>query len=256
MQSPTQSPIPYTIHQDADTAVRAVAAEIAALIQSRNQAGKKAILGLATGSTPTGVYRELVRLHQEEGLSFSQVLTFNLDEYWGLDDTHPQSYRMFMNQNLFDKVDIPLWNTYVLNGKTRYSHWECAAFEAKILASGGINLWLLGIGANGHIAFNEPGSTVDSRTRLVHLSPETIQANSDGRFFKHAAEVPHCALSAGIGTIREAQRIILLALGKNKAAGVHAALRGPFSPECPASMLQGHPGCAFVLDEEAAQLIH
>jgi glucosamine-6-phosphate deaminase len=211
-----------------------------------------AVIGLATGSTPERTYAELARLHKDEGLNFSKVTTFNLDEYWGLDGDHDQSYRYFMNDRLFNRIDIRPWNANVLNGKAAYPQLECAAFEDKILSVGGIDLWLLGIGGNGHIAFNEPGSSVDSRTRLVNLSPETIAANSDGRFFSDASEVPRCALTAGIGTIREARKIVLLATGSGKAAAVAAAVDGPFAAECPASLLQDHPDCTYIIDGEAA----
>ena len=135
-----------------------------------------------------------------------------------------------MNTQLFNKIDIRPWNTNVLNGAALSPSLECEAFETKILASGGIDIWLLGIGGNGHIAFNEPGSPVDSRTRLVSLSEDTIEANSDGRFFSDPAEVPRCALSAGIGTIREARKLVLLATGVKKADAIAAAVEGPFSP--------------------------
>jgi len=157
-----------------------------------------------------------------------------------------------MNDRLFNHIDIRPWNTHVLNGKAANPHLECQAFEQKILSVGGVDIWLLGIGGNGHIAFNEPGSTVDSRTRLVNLTPETIAANSDGRFFKDASEVPRCALSAGIGTIREARKILLLATGPKKADAVAAAVEGEFTTECPASLLQDHADCTFVVDKDAA----
>ena len=240
------------VKDSAADAGREVAQVMAELIRERAAKGERAVLGLATGSTPIPVYRELIRLHREEGLSLRHVLTFNLDEYYGLAGDHPQSYRSFMNQQLFEAVDIPLSQTCVLDGMARHTHLECQAFEARILAVGGVDLWLLGIGGNGHIAFNEPGSSVDSRTRLVHLTPQTIKANSDGRFFKDPTEVPRCALSAGIGTIRESKRILVLASGPNKAEAVTAAIEGPFTPECPASLLQDHSNCTFVLDGAAA----
>lgn len=247
---------PVVICDQATTASERVAKEIADLIRSRHEANKPTVLGLATGSTPIGVYRELVRLYREEGLSFSKVITFNLDEYWGLEGSHEQSYRRFMNQHLFEQVDIPLWNTHVLQGKNVNPSLECQAFETKILAVGGVDLWLLGIGNNGHIAFNEPGSSVDSRTRLVNLTPSTIVANSDGRFFKDPQDVPRCALSAGIGTVREARRLIVLALGEGKASAVQNALEGNFSPDNPASMLQDHPHCTFVLDKGSSSALN
>lgn len=229
-----------------------VARKAASIFAQVIRAKPNAVIGLATGSTPEKTYAELVRLHREEGLSFRQVMSFNLDEYWGLDGDHEQSYRYFMNDRLFKHIDIRPWNTFVLNGKAVSPQLECQAFEQKILSVGGVDLWLLGIGVNGHIAFNEPGSPVDSRTRLVNLSPETIAANSDGRFFKDPAEVPRCALSAGIGTIREARKIVLLATGPKKAEAVAAAVEGPFTTDCPASLLQDHPDCTFIIDIQAA----
>lgn len=234
--------------EDAGAVAREAAKIFADLVRSK----PNAVLGLATGSTPEQTYAELVRMCREEDLSFARVTSFNLDEYWGLDGDHPQSYRAFMNRNLFNKIDIRPWNAYVLNGKAANPHLECQAFETKILSVGGVDLWLLGIGVNGHIAFNEPGSPVDSRTRLVSLSQSTIEANSDGRFFKDPREVPRCALSAGIGTIREARKLVLLATGPKKAAVVAAAVEGPFTPDCPASLLQDHPDCTFIVDKSAA----
>ncbi|MDP6778677.1 MAG: glucosamine-6-phosphate deaminase [Candidatus Latescibacteria bacterium] len=230
-----------------DVAVQA-AKVIARVVKSKPDA----VIGLATGSTPEDTYAELARLHKKEGLSFAKVTTFNLDEYWGLDGDHDQSYRYFMNKQLFSKTDVRPWNTNVLNGKAANPELECRAFETKILSVGGVDLWLLGIGGNGHIAFNEPGSPVDSRTRLVSLTQDTIEANSDGRFFKDPAEVPRCALSAGIGTIREARKIVLLATGSKKAEPIATAVNGPFSPDCPSSLLQDHPDCTFIVDKDAA----
>ena len=210
-----------------------VAATAAQMIATVIQDKANAVVGLATGSTPEDTYSELARIHRDDRLSFSEVTTFNLDEYWGLGGDHDQSYRYFMSDRLFKHIDIPVWNTHVLNGKAVNPLLECQAFETKILASGGIDLWLLGIGTNGHVAFNEPGSAVDSRTRLVNLSEATIEANSDGRFFKNPAEVPRCALSAGIGTIREARQIVLLATGAKKAEAIAAA-------DLPPQLFGGH----------------
>ena len=240
--------IQWVVCDDAGAVALRAAKVFADLVRSRPDA----VLGLATGSTPEQTYGELVRMHREEDLRFSRVTSFNLDEYWGLDGDHPQSYRAFMNRNLFSKIDIRPWNAHVLNGRAVNPHLECQAFETQILAVGGVDLWLLGIGVNGHIAFNEPGSPVDSRTRLVSLSQSTIDANSDGRFFKDPREVPRCALSVGIGTIREARKLVLLATGLKKAAAVAAAVEGPFTPECPASLLQDHPDCTFIVDKDAA----
>ena len=240
--------IKLQICDDADDVATQAAAAFAELIRTRPEA----VIGLATGSTPEASYAELARLHLDTGLSFSEVTSFNLDEYWGLGGGHNQSYRYFMNDRLFQHIDIQPWNTHVLNGKARFPELECRSFEDSILAVGGIDLWLLGIGGNGHIAFNEPGSPVDSRTRLVSLSQETIASNSDGRFFSDPADVPRCALSAGIGTIREASALILLATGEKKADAIAAAVEGPFSDDCPASLLQDHADCTFIIDAAAA----
>lgn len=240
--------IKLVVCDDAEAVAKEAAGIFADLIRKK----PNAVIGLATGSTPERTYAELAATHKANGLSFAKVTSFNLDEYWGLDGDHDQSYRYFMNKHLFEKVDIRPWNTHVLNGTAAVPSLECEAFENKILSAGGVDLWLLGIGANGHIAFNEPGSSVDSRTRLVNLSQSTIEANSDGRFFKDPAEVPRCALSAGIGTIREARKILLLATGAKKADAIAAAVEGPFTTDCPASLLQDHRDCTFIVDREAA----
>lgn len=213
------------------------------------------VLGLATGSTPEGAYAEMAKANKAGKVDFSKVMTFNLDEYWGLDCDHDQSYRYFMNDRLFNHINIRPWNTNVLNGKAWNPKLECDAFEQKIVSVGGIDTWLIGIGPNGHIAFNEPGSPVDSRTRLVSLTQATINANSDGRFFSDPKDVPSCALSAGIGTIREARKIIMLATGVAKAEVVAAAYQGSLTPDIPCSLLQDHEDVTFIVDEEAASLI-
>ena len=241
-------PIQVKICDTPDDVARAAASEIAALIRQRPDA----VLGLATGSTPVRAYAELVRMNRE-GLSFSRLTTFNLDEYWGLDGTHPQSYRYFMNHTFFAGTDIQLWNTHVPNGMAVDAYLECEAFETKIRACGGVDLWLLGIGRNGHIAFNEPGSGSDSRTRLVDLTESTIAANS--RFFERIEDVPKQALTAGIATICEAKRILLLATGKDKARAIARAVQDAQHPACPASFLQTHSDCTFILDREAASEI-
>lgn len=241
--------VKLVVCEDAAAVAKTAAKTFSELIRSK----PNAVIGLATGSTPEQTYGELARLHETKGLSFAGVTSFNLDEYWGLDGDHDQSYRYFMNTQLFEKIDIRPWNTHVLNGKAANPYLECQAFETKIISVGGVDLWLLGIGGNGHIAFNEPGSSVDSRTRLVNLTQSTIEANSDGRFFKDPAEVPRCALSAGIGTIREARKLVLLATGAKKAPAIASALEGPFSTDCPASLLQDHPDCTFIVDRDAAK---
>ena len=208
------------------------------------------VLGLATGSTPLGCYKELIRMHKEEGLNFSNVVTFNLDEYLGLPPTHPQSYRYFMDENLFRHVNIKMKNTHVPDGLSNDTRKTCEEYEEAIKKSGGIDLQLLGIGGNGHIAFNEPGSPFDSRTRVVSLSERTIKDNA--RFFKSIDEVPRQALSMGMGTIIEARKIVLLASDAGKAGAVAKSVEGPITTDVPASILQRHPDCTFILDEAAA----
>lgn len=239
-------PIEVFTTKDYDELSKRAAEIIADAIRNK----PNSVLGLATGSTPIGCYRELVRMHRAEGLDFSRVVTFNLDEYIGLPPTHPQSYRYFMNENLFNHVNIKIENTHVPNGLSDDLQKTCKEFEEAIKKSGGIDLQLLGIGSNGHIAFNEPGSPFDSRTRVVKVSEQTIKDNA--RFFKSIDEVPRQAISMGTGTIMEARKIILLASGAGKADAVAKSVKGPVTEEVPASILQTHPNCTFIIDEAAA----
>jgi len=208
------------------------------------------VLGLATGGTPGKMYRELVRMHKEEGLDFSSVVTFNLDEYLGLPGNHDQSYGRFMDTCLFNHINIRRENAHIPSGIAKDPVAECKAYEEAIKRTGGIDLQLLGIGTNGHIAFNEPGSPKDSRTRVVDLTQETIERNA--RFFERIEQVPTKALSMGIGTILEAREIVLLASGASKAAAIAKAIEGPVTEGVPASLLQTHENVTFVIDEEAA----
>ncbi len=212
-----------------------------------------AVLGLATGSTPISTYKELIRLHEEEGLDFSQVTTFNLDEYLGLTGDHKQSYRYFMDTNLFNRLNIKKENTNVLSGVADNPEAECREFEEKIKAAGGIDIQLLGIGGNGHIAFNEPGSSENSRTRVVDLTKETIEDNS--RFFEKVEDVPTQALSMGMGTILEAKKIVIIANKESKAKGVAVSIEGPVITDVPASILQKHSDVIWVIDKSAASLL-
>ncbi len=209
-----------------------------------------AVLGLATGSTPLGLYQELVRMHVEEGLDFSQVTTFNLDEYVGLTRKHPQSYHYFMHENLFKHINIPKQNIYIPSGTTDNYEAFCAWYEQRIEEVGGIDLQILGIGTDGHIAFNEPTSSLGSRTRIKTLAKQTIDDNA--RFFDSADEVPVYAITMGVGTILEAKRIILLANGENKAEAVAAAIEGPVTSMITASALQLHGDVMFIVDREAS----
>lgn len=238
-----------------DDASRAVAAEIAALVRRRAAEGRTAVLGLATGSTPLGVYRELIRLHREEALSFQHVVTFNLDEYYGLPPTDPRSYRHFMNERLFRHLDIPLAQTHVPDGLVpRHAvAAHCRDYEERIAAAGGIDFQILGIGRSGHIGFNEPGSGRGSRTRLVTLDRRT-RADAAGDFGGEHL-VPRHAITMGVETILSARTVCLMAFGEHKAAPMRAAIEGPITADLPASFLQGHSDVAAVLDDSAASAL-
>jgi glucosamine-6-phosphate deaminase len=231
----------------------AVASEIADLIRQRAEEGKTCVLGLATGSTPVGVYAELVRMHRQEGLSFKHVVTFNLDEYFPMRPENLQSYVRFMNEHLFDLVDIDRDHVHVPDGTIPIEQVAeyCRDYEARIQAAGGIDIQLLGIGRTGHIGFNEPGSDDSSRTRLITLDSVT-RSDAASDFFG-AENVPRRAITMGVGTILEAQRIIIVALGENKAPIVARAVEGEVSPAIPATYLQYHTNAEFYLDEAAAE---
>jgi glucosamine-6-phosphate deaminase len=213
--------------------------------------GKPSVtLGLATGSTTLGMYQELVRLHREQGLDFSRVVTFNLDEYLGLAAEHPQSFHCFMRENFFAKVNVAPGNINIPDGTIGADYEEyCAAYERAIREAGGIDLQILGIGRNGHIGFNEPTSSFGSRTRLKVLTNETMEDNR--KFFGAGEEMPQCAITMGIGTILEAKKILLLATGAAKAETVAEAIEGPITASVTASCLQLHPDVTFVIDEAA-----
>jgi glucosamine-6-phosphate deaminase len=245
--------IAVDIHPTAKDGSRAVAQEIAALIKERQAANKQVVLGLATGSTPKYLYAELVRLHKEEGLSFKNVITFNLDEYYPLEADALQSYNRFMKEQLFNHIDIPAGNYHVPDGtlpKEKVKEYA-AEYERRIEAAGGIDIQILGIGTNGHIGFNEPGSTLNSHTRLVTLDNATRQANAFE--FANMSQVPRLAITMGLSTIFKAKRIILLAWGTHKAKIVRRAVEGHSTDQVPASLLQQHPDCKFVIDEQAAE---
>ena len=221
----------------------------AALINNAVRARPATVLGLATGSTPLRLYQALIQACRD-GLDFSRVRTFNLDEYYGVAPDHPQSYRRFMNEHLFSHLNLKPANTHVPDGLARDVAAHCAAYEAEMRAAGGVDIQVLGIGSDGHIGFNEPGSSLASRTRLVALTPQTVSDNA--RFFATVDEVPRHAISMGIGTILEAKRCIMLGFGANKAKAVRAALEGGVSQFTPASALQMHPDTTVFLDEAAA----
>jgi len=210
-----------------------------------------AVLGLATGSTPLTLYQELGRLHNEEGLDFSQVTTCNLDEYVGLTRKDAQSYHYFMHENLFKHINIATQNIYIPSGTTDNYEAFCKWYEQRIVECGGIDLQILGIGSDGHIAFNEPSSSLGSRTRIKTLARQTIEDNA--RFFDSAEAVPVYAITMGVGTILEARQIMLLANGRNKAKAVAEAIEGPVTSMITASALQLHSDVLYVIDRESAR---
>ncbi|MGJ8530290.1 glucosamine-6-phosphate deaminase [Maritalea sp.] len=208
-------------------------------------------LGLATGSSPTALYNKLIERQAAGEVSFSAATSFNLDEYVGLDGDHNQSYRYFMNETLFDHIDIDLKRTFVPNGIAENPNDECKRYEEMIALAGGIDLQLLGIGINGHIGFNEPLSSLASRTRVKTLTKSTIEANS--RFFGPDETQPTDSMTMGIGTILNAKQVVLLATGEHKAQAIKGCVEGPVTASCPASALQMHEHAIVVADEAAAK---
>jgi glucosamine-6-phosphate deaminase len=212
-----------------------------------------AVLGLATGSTPIGAYRQLVEWYKKGDIDFSQTISVNLDEYAGLPGSHEQSYRYFMNENLFHHVNIKMENTNVPNGMTDDHQKECLRYDKVIRDLGGIDLQLLGIGANGHIGFNEPGTAFEMGTHVVTLTENTRKNNA--RFFNSLSEVPTHALTMGIKSIMSAKKVLLLATGEEKAQALYNSFFGPVTPSVPASILQLHNDCIVIADEAALSLI-
>ncbi len=211
---------------------------------------KPFVLGLPTGSTPLGVYNTLIDMYQKGKVSFKNVITFNMDEYIGLSAEHPQSYHYFMWENFFKHIDINPENVHILNGMTTNSQEECANYEEAILKAGGIHLFLGGLGEDGHIAFNEPFSSLTSRTRIKTLTSDTIAVNS--RFFDNdISQVPTQALTVGIGTIMDSKEVLILASGLKKAKAMYHAIEGNVTHKWPVSILQTHRKAIFVCDEEA-----
>ena len=244
--------VPVTVYDDSGDANRAIAREIAALIRTRSGKNLKTVLGLATGSTPVGIYDELIRLHTEEQLSFKHVITFNLDEYWPMEPDALQSYHRFMHEHLFDHIDISPENIHIPNGQLGRNDIAaaCEEYEEKIREVGGIDLQLLGIGRTGHIGFNEPGSSLESRTRLITLDSVT-RADAASDFFGEW-NVPRQAITMGVGSILDARRIVLLAFGEHKAPIIRQAVEDAPNSHVSASALQQHPDAKFVLDRAAA----
>ena len=228
---------------------RAMSRRAASIIAAQVVLKPDCVLGLATGSTPVGAYEQLVKWYQQGDLSFAQTRSVNLDEYLGLAPTHDQSYRYFMQQNLFNHIDIVPENTHVLNGLAEDPAAECAAYDQMIRDLGGVDLQLLGMGHNGHIAFNEPGDNFGLGTHVVTLSERTIDANQ--RFFASRDDVPRHALSMGIKSIMSARRILIVVSGADKAEALCQAVSGPVTNQVPASVLQLHPDVTLVADEAA-----
>lgn len=208
------------------------------------------VLGLPTGSSPIATYNELISWHRKGEVSFRHVITFNMDEYIGISQHHSQSYHFFMHDKLFKHIDIPVENINILNGNSLNLQMECFEYEKKIVDSGGIDIFLGGIGMDGHIAFNEPGSSLTSRTRIKSLCYDTIQANS--RFFENdVSQVPTTVLTVGVGTIMDAKEVLIIVNGYNKARALREVVEGSISHMCPASMLQMHQKCILVCDESS-----
>ncbi len=230
---------------------KSLSEKAAALVAGTVRANPAAVLGLATGATPLGLYRELSEMVQKGLVNFSCVTTFNLDEYYPINKGDPQSYYSYMQRYFWGPLGISAARAHILKGDPDDAFKECRCYEQRIRQAGGIDLQILGIGVNGHIGFNEPGEALRAETHLVGLSGETIAANS--RFFEKAGDVPRMALTMGLGTIMKARRILLLAAGANKAAAIREAVRGPLTTAVPASLLQAHPRVTVMVDREAAR---
>ena len=220
------------------------------ILSSQIRLYPQSVIGLATGGTPVGMYKELVRMHKEEDLDFSELTTFNLDEYYPISKDNPQSYYYYMMDNLFSHVNIDINRVHIPNGMAEDVKEECKNYEKMIRNAGGVSLQILGIGPNGHIGFNEPDTKLEPYTHLVELDEKTIEANS--RYFNTIEEVPRQALSMGVKTIMGAKKLVLLASGENKAEVIKEAIKGSITPKIPASFLQLHPDVTFILDTEAA----
>jgi glucosamine-6-phosphate deaminase len=229
-----------------------MSAAAAQIVAGKVREKPEAVFLLPTGTTPLGMYERLVRLHQEQGLSFSRATFFNLDEYLGLPPDHPASYHVYMEENFYMLVDADPARIHVPDGSAPDPEAECERYEAAIREAGGVDLCVLGIGRNGHIGFNEPGAPFDSRTRVVRLSESTRRVNASD--FEEG-KVPERAITVGMATIFEAREVLLLASGANKARAAAAALQGEISESAPASMLRRHPNATFLLDREAASAL-
>ena len=231
---------------------KTISKQIAEEFVKQVNAKPNSVLGLATGTSPLDVYVNLVKANKEGRVSFKNVATFNLDEYIGLEGTHNQSYRYFMNDNLFNHIDIDKKKTHVLLGVGDYMAYA-NQYDNEIASFGGIDLQILGIGSDGHIAFNEPGTPFDSLTHVAELTESTIKDNS--RLFNDISEVPTKAVTMGLKSIMNAKKIVLIATGKNKAQAIYNLLKGPMTEEVPCSILQKHPDCTIYVDEDAYSLV-
>jgi len=227
-----------------------MSAKAAEIVIGQIQAKPGLVLGLATGSTPEGLYEALAKAHKDDGLDFSRMTTFNLDEYVGVEPDHEQSYRRFMDEHLFDHINIPKENTHVPDGLAEDLGAYCEQYEQMIRKAGGVDLQVLGIGRDGHLGFNEPGSSLRGRTQVVALAPETIEDNS--RFFDSEDEVPRFAVTMGIQTILDARMCLMLANGESKAEAVKGCVEGPITASLTASALQLHTNAVVIVDEDAA----
>jgi glucosamine-6-phosphate deaminase len=231
----------------------AMSAEAAKIVATLVRRKPDCVLGLATGSTPLGLYRELIRMHKEEGLNFSKVTTFNLDEYVGIAPNHDQSYHYFMWGNLFEHINLNPRHVFVPDGFAPDVEAACEWYENEIVRHGGIDLQVLGVGANGHIAFNEPGSSLGSRTRIKTLTQQTVEDNT--RFFDKIEDVPKYAITMGVGTIMEARELLLVASGKSKMQAIKTTVEGPITAMVPATIVQLHRKATIIVDKEAASLL-
>ncbi len=225
----------------------------AGILASVVQTNPSAVLGLATGGTPVGIYEQLVETHRRGLFSFARATTFNLDEYVGLPPEHPESYHSYMNQHLFRHMDLSSERTHIPNGNAADLAEECSRYDELIRQAGQLDLQLLGLGHNGHIGFNEPAHALLSGTHVVQLAAKTRAANA--RYFDSPEEVPAQAITIGVGTILKARMILLVVKGADKAEIVHRALTGPITTDCPASLLQTHPHLVVLLDREAGRLL-
>ncbi|GIO33765.1 MULTISPECIES: glucosamine-6-phosphate deaminase [Paenibacillus] len=238
----------YTFQHEAD-----FNATGAGLIASLLHTKPRAVLGLATGSSPIGIYQRLIEMNQKGLVSFAKASSYNLDEYVGLPEGHPESYRSFMNEKLFNHIDIKIENTHVPDGNAADLEAECQKYDAMLEANGPVDLQILGIGHNGHIGFNEPDESLIGGTHVVKLQEKTRTANA--RFFPSLDDVPTQAITMGVGSILKAKQIMLLVRGEDKAEIVKRALTGPITSQCPASLLQCHPNVVVLLDQGAGRLI-